>query len=218
MTKTLAFDVYGTLIDTHSVTTLLQEWIGDNASVFSQTWRNKQLEYSFRIGLMKQYQPFTVCTREALDYACEFHQVTLSLEQRVQLLESYRRLPAFPEVRPALEALKQRGYKMVAFSNGERSAVESLLQHAEIMDCFDDVVSCEAIESYKPDPSVYQYLLDKTSTVPEQTWLVSSNSFDVIGAISSGLKAVWVKRNSLAILDPWGVEPTRVIATLHDLD
>ena len=52
MATTLAFDVYGTLINTHGVLSLLDDMIGDNAQAFSNTWREKQLEYSFRRGLM----------------------------------------------------------------------------------------------------------------------------------------------------------------------
>lgn len=60
---TIAFDVYGTLIDTDGVVSRLREWIGSQADVFSQTWRSKQLEYSFRRGFMRRYENFAVCTR-----------------------------------------------------------------------------------------------------------------------------------------------------------
>ena len=70
MVTTLAFDVYGTLIDTHGVVTLLEELVGDKAKEFSRTWRDKQLEYSFRKGLMQNYETFAVCTSQALDYTC----------------------------------------------------------------------------------------------------------------------------------------------------
>ena len=61
---TIAFDVHGTLIDTDGVVSRLREWIGSQADVFSQTWRSKQLEYSFRRGLMRRYENFAVCTRQ----------------------------------------------------------------------------------------------------------------------------------------------------------
>ena len=66
MATTLAFDVYGTLINTHGVVSLLENMIGDNAHAFSTTWREKQLEYSFRRGLMQNYVLFSVCTEQAL--------------------------------------------------------------------------------------------------------------------------------------------------------
>ncbi|MEC8428964.1 MAG: haloacid dehalogenase type II, partial [Pseudomonadota bacterium] len=68
MSSVLAFDVYGTLINTHGLVGQLETLVGDRARQFSQTWRDKQLEYAFRKGLMQNYQNFAVCTRQALDY------------------------------------------------------------------------------------------------------------------------------------------------------
>jgi len=69
MAITLGFDIYGTLIDPHGVSVKLGELIGDRAPEFSKLWREKQLEYTFRRGLMRDYENFPVCTRNALDYA-----------------------------------------------------------------------------------------------------------------------------------------------------
>ena len=88
MTTTLAFDVYGTLIDTHGVVTALQKTVGDQALQFSQTWRDKQLEYSFRRGLMQNYQSFSVCTRQALDYTCARFKAPLTDDEKRDLLDS----------------------------------------------------------------------------------------------------------------------------------
>lgn len=82
MAITLAFDAYVTLINTHGVVATLEKWIGDQAGAFSQTWRDKQLEYSFRRGLMLNYQPFSVCTRDALEYSCQLYNIHLSDEQK----------------------------------------------------------------------------------------------------------------------------------------
>ncbi len=73
MATVLAFDVYGTLIDTHGVVTELEERLGASgkaelAAEFSRRWRDKQLEYSFRRGLMGAYVAFSQCTREALEF------------------------------------------------------------------------------------------------------------------------------------------------------
>ena len=66
MTVALAFDIYGTLIDPHGVVKQLQQAVGDGAAEFSRVWREKQLEYTWRRGLMRRYVDFGVCTRQAL--------------------------------------------------------------------------------------------------------------------------------------------------------
>jgi len=63
MTHALAFDIYGTLIDPHGVVDELRQLLGDKAPEFSRVWREKQLEYTWRRGLMRRYEDFGVCTR-----------------------------------------------------------------------------------------------------------------------------------------------------------
>ena len=217
MAITLAFDVYGTLIDTHGIVAALEKHVANKAAEFSRVWREKQLEYSFRRGLMRNYQNFAVCTSNALDYTCARFQAPLSRKEREKLLNSYRVLPAFYDVAEGLSRAKESGYKIYAFSNGSRDAVESLLKHAGIRDYFVDVVSVDEIKSFKPDPDVYSHFLKRAETSGKDAWLISSNPFDVIGAISSGMRAAWVKRTPDALFDPWGIEPTLTVHSLADL-
>lgn len=218
MSVTLAFDVYGTLIDTQGVVSKLQELVGDKATSFSQTWREKQLEYTFRRGLMQNYQNFSVCTSNALDYTCTFYKENLSIQQRQALLEHYRTLPAFQDVQAGLSQLKEAGYRLYAFSNGSADAVETLLVTAGIRELFLGVISTNDIQSFKPNPAVYHHFLKESNASESNAWLVSSNSFDVIGAISAGMNAAWVRRSQEAIFDPWGIDPTITVASLLELN
>ena len=214
---TLAFDVYGTLIDTHGLLAELEELVGEKAPAFSHTWREKQLEYSFRKGLMRKYEPFSVCTRQALDFTCAVYDANLSPERKEHLLRLYRALPAFADVQECLSRLKSTYFRLFAFSNGEPEALEELLTNAGIRSLFQGVVSVNEIRSFKPNPDVYSYFLDQTGSAPESAWLISSNPFDVIGAVSAGMKSAWVRRSQAAVFDPWGIEPTLTIASLAEL-
>lgn len=216
MKKVIAFDVYGTLINTQGVLVLLEGMIKDKALLFSELWRSKQLEYSFRRGLMKRYESFSVCTEDALSYTCDVLKVDLTHEQKRQLLSSYETLSAFDDVEKGLSQLHQK-YQLIAFSNGEKATVEGLLNRANIGMYFTDIVSAEEVETFKPSPDVYQHLLHRIGARFDQTWLVSSNPFDVIGAKSFGLNTVWVKRSVDVVFDPWCIEPDAVIKSLDDL-
>jgi len=218
MSITLAFDVYGTLIDTHGVVAELQEIVGDKAEEFSCTWRDKQLEYSFRRGLMQNYENFAVCTSNALDYTCTYYKAPLSREQKNKLLGVYRVLPTYKDVKEGLARLKAVNFRIFAFSNGSADAVEMLLATAGISDFFLGIVSVDDLKSFKPNPAVYSYFLRKSGASGNSTWLISSNPFDVIGAISAGMRAAWVRRSREAIFDPWGIEPTITVSSLYDLD
>ena len=214
---TLAFDVYGTLIDTHGVVSLLEKMIGDKAKSFSNTWRDKQLEYSFRRAAMQNYVTFAQCTIQALEYTCLYYKIVLSDEQKADLMAIYAVLPAFDEVKEALNKFKEKGFRLFAFSNGKKEAVELLLDNAGIKEMFLDIVSVDDLRTFKPSPSVYAHFLRTAEVKGEEAWLISSNPFDVTGSISAGLKSAWIQRSSEAIFDPWEIQATIKVNSLLEL-
>jgi 2-haloacid dehalogenase len=218
MPMTLAFDVYGTLIDTHGVVEKLQGMVGDKARAFSQTWRDKQLEYSFRRGLMQLYEDFAICTRDALNYTCAVHNTPLSNAQQQELMNLYRTLPAFDDVKEGLGLLSGAGHRLFAFSNGSAEAVKTLLCAADIDSYFLDIVSVEELRSFKPNPAVYSHFLRRSNSSGCDAWLISSNPFDVIGAISAGMRSAWVRRSEEQVFDPWDIEPTLKVSNLRELE
>lgn len=217
MNTTIAFDIYGTLIDTQGISQKLFTIIGDPATEFAHRWREKQLEYTFRRGLMRRYGTFATCTSQALDYTDQLFATNISSTDKQALMDAYKTLPAFADVTQNLILAEKAGFRLFAFSNGSKSAVEQLLRSAGIRSYFEGVVSVDSLQTFKPNPDVYQYCLDTTSSRPENSWLVSSNPFDVIGAISAGMKAAWLQRNPEALFDPWEITPTLTLKNLSQL-
>ncbi|SFR48115.1 2-haloacid dehalogenase [Marinobacter gudaonensis] len=216
MTPTLAFDVYGTLVDPMGMSRLLAEDAGDRAEAVAALWREKQLEFSFRKGLMKVYEDFGACTRQALRYAMATHKLPLAEERENALMAAYLSLPAFDDALPALKSLKG-DYSLFAFSNGSYPALEKVLGHNQLLDQFDGLVSVDDIKSFKPDPAVYTHARRATGAWDKPLCLVSSNAWDVIGARAAGLLAVWVKRDPDKVFEDWGIQPSAVINSLSEL-
>ncbi len=217
MTTTLAFDVYGTLIDPFGISQRLQSIAGEQTPAFAQMWRDKQIEYLFRRGLGRDYRPFSVCTSQALDYTALQMQVELSTADKQDLLAQYRELPAYEEVADALRQLKDDGCRNYAFSNGEPDDLAGLLAHAGLDAALDGIVSVHDLQSFKPDPAVYSHFLQQTGATKQETWLVSGNPFDVIGAHMAGWRTAWVKRDPTAVFDPWDIEPDAIITDINEL-
>ncbi len=212
MTTTLAFDVYGTLIDPLGISARLEAIAGEKAPSLTQLWRDKQIEYLFRRALGRDYQPFSVCTSQALEFASRQLHIDLSDADREALLDNYRELPAYDEVPEALRQLKRAGFLNYAFSNGEPEDLARLLADAELDASLEGIVSVHDVRSFKPDPAVYEHFTQVTGAAAADTWLVSGNPFDVIGGHKAGWKTVWVKRTPAVQFDPWGVEPDAVVA------
>ena len=92
-----------------------------------------------------------------------------------------------------------------------------MLEAAGISELFEGVVSADDIKTFKPNPGVYSHFLRQAHSTGANTWLISSNPFDVIGALSHGMRAAWIQRSNEAIFDPWELEPTITACDLHDL-
>jgi 2-haloacid dehalogenase len=86
-----------------------------------------------------------------------------------------------------------------------------------VLSSFEAVVSVDDIKTFKPNPDVYDYLVSRGGSPCGETWLISANPFDVIGAKSAHLRAAWVKRSPEAVFDPWEFEPDIVISDLLEL-
>lgn len=218
MPGAIGFDIYGTLVDPLEMNEHLRPVVGEElADRFSELWRNKQIEYTFRRALMRQYEDFGVCTRQALVHTASVLGADLSEEEQERLIEEYQNLRPFPDVITGIEALKSKGHTLVAFSNGVEATARTLLQRAGVLPHLGGVISVDDLKTFKPNPEVYHYLARRLDTAPSETWLVSSNPFDVIGAKAAGLMAAWIKRKPDAQFDPWEIEPDLVAPDLEAL-
>jgi 2-haloacid dehalogenase len=217
MATGLALDVYGTLVNPLGMSDYLRPFAATQADRMAELWRAKQLEYTFRRAAMNYYADFDICTRQALEWVAATLEIHLTGEQITQALEDYQRLPAYRDTLAGLASLKANGYMLHAFSNGVESSLKTLLGHAGILSQLDGVVSVDEIRTFKPDPRVYHHVARRLGRAPSDTWLVSSNSFDVIGAKTAGLKAAWIRRAGGLVFDSWGIAPDLIARDLNDL-
>jgi len=215
--EALAFDMYGTLVDPLRIWTRLEQYLPEGSAVrAAEIWRQKQLEYSFRLTVMEQYEDFEQVTRKALDYALAAVSGQLTNEQKQQLMMQYNDLALFPDVQGGLEQLQAKGHTMVVFSNGSPAMLSAIMQAAHLERYFQGFVSVDEIKMYKPSPKVYQLVANKLQRPIGEVRLISSNPFDVIGATNAGMQATWVNR-SHGLFDTLGERPAMVVATLEEL-
>ena len=62
------FDALGTLLDFHSVAAQSRDDLVDKADQGSNSWRKKQLQYSWFQSLMQKFVPLWQVTIDALDF------------------------------------------------------------------------------------------------------------------------------------------------------
>ncbi len=209
------FDAYGTLFDVHSAVRRHADAIGQRSVALSETWRQKQLEYSWIRALSGRYRDFAALTEDALEFAL----ATVAPEHaglKRALLDAYRQLDAYPEVRAALARLKATGARTAILSNGTPAMLAAAIESAGIGDLIDAVFSVDALRTYKTDPRVYAFAADQLQLAPEAISFQSSNRWDIAGAVAAGFRAVWINRAGQRDEYP-DLAPAAVVDTLASL-
>lgn len=209
------FDAYGTLFDVHAAIARHREAVGPEADRLSDLWRTKQLEYTWTLTLAGRFVDFWTLTERALDHALARHP-SVDPAVRSRLLDAYRVLNAYADARATLDALKARGERTAILSNGTLRMLAGVVEAAGLGDALDAVLSVEAVRLYKPRPEVYQMVLDTFAVAPRDVVFVSSNRWDVMGAVAFGFRAVWINRAGLPEEYP-ELAPIRVLRSLAAL-
>ena len=215
--KAIAFDAYGTLFDVFSVTALGEELFPGKGDALAQLWRLKQLQYSMLRSLMGRYRDFWQLTEDGLVYAAKSLRLDLTADKRARLLEAYLTLAAFPDVKPGLAALKERGLRLAILSNGEPRMLESAARSAGIVDLLDAILSVEEVKIFKPSPRVYQLAPERLRVRPAELGFVSSNCWDVAGAASTGLETFWIQRRAAEPPEELGFTADHTVSTITEL-
>jgi 2-haloacid dehalogenase len=214
MARAFVFDAYGTLFDVHAAIARHRTAAGPDADRFSETWRAKQLEYTWTLTLAGRYVEFWTLTQRALDFAfAKFPSVDRALKSK--LLDAYLTLDAFPDAQAALRELKARGHSTAILSNGSPDMLRSAVSTAKLAGGLDAVLSVDAIRIYKPRPEVYALASAHFKLAPADIVFVSSNRWDVMGAHAFGFRTAWVNRANAP--EEYEARPGAVLADLSGL-
>ena len=187
------FDAYGTLFDVHSAVGRHRARIGDAADSVSATWRSKQLQYTWLRSLMDRWTPFSEVTEDSLDFALDEAGIADDALRR-DLLDAYRSLECYPEVKGVLDALRGGGMRTAILSNGSREMLDAAVASAGLGSRLDEVLSVDDAGVFKPHPDVYRLPCDRLGVRPEAVCFMSSNAWDAAGAATFGFRVVWVNR------------------------
>jgi len=195
--RAIVFDAYGTLFDVASAAARQRDVLGERHVALSRLWRQKQLEYTWLRTLMGRHADFRQVTADALDYALEA--LVLPAELRDRLLDIYLRLDAYPDARPALEQLRERGLRTAILSNGTPEMLTATVANAKLDALLEPVLSVESVGLFKPVPAVYQLAVDRLGLETAQIGFVSANGWDAAGAAAFGFRTVWINREGVPV-------------------
>ena len=209
--KAIIFDAYGTLFDVNSAAEKCKGKIGDKWEDFANYWRTTQLEYTWLRSLMNRHKDFWKITEDSLDKSMKFFKIDNSM--RNDLLDLYKELSPFSEVKETLNKLKKKDFKLAILSNGTPSLLGNLVKNNNLENIFDDIFSVEEVGIFKPDSKVYELPVNKYNIKKDEILFLSANTWDVSGGGNYGYNSVWVNRNK-NIFDNLDYQP---LDEIHDL-
>ena len=212
--KAIVFDAYGTLFDVNSAAEKCKGKIGDKWEGFANFWRTTQLEYTWLRSLMKRHKDFWQVTEDSLDKSMKTFSIDSSMKN--ELLDLYKKLSPYSEVKGVLNSLKEKKYKLAILSNGTPALLNELVKSNNLENIFDDLFSIEEVGTYKPDSKVYDMPIKKYQIKTDEIAFLSANSWDVSGGGNYGYNAIWVNRNK-NIFDNLDYKPKNEVSDLTQL-
>ena len=212
--KAIIFDAYGTLFDVNSAAEKCKGKIGDKWEDFANFWRTTQLEYTWLRSLMNRHKDFWQVTEDSLDKSMKVFEIDKSLKN--ELLDLYKILFPYPEVKETLKKLREKKYKLSILSNGTPALLNELVKSNNLQNLFDDIFSIEDVGIFKPSSKVYDIPIKKYKIKKEEVAFLSSNTWDVCGGGNYGYNSIWVNRNN-SVFDMLDYMPKAEIKNLSEL-
>ena len=213
-TKSVVFDAYGTLFDVNSAAEKCKDKIGSKWEAFANFWRTTQLEYTWLRSLMDRHKNFWDVTEDSLDKSMRVFNINKSMKN--ELLNLYKILSPYPEVRGVLEDLKKKNFKLAILSNGTPALLDELVASNKLNNLFDDLFSIEEVKVYKPDSRVYEIPVKKYNVKASEITFLSANTWDVSGGGNFGFNSIWVNRHN-SVFDNLDFQPKYEISNLTQL-
>jgi 2-haloacid dehalogenase len=214
MPRVIVFDVNETLLDLAALDPVFAEIFGDGS--LRRAWFG-QVVQSALVGIITNtYADFSEVGQAALTMLAARHGRALSAREREAVRQGMRALPLHPDVRPALERLREAGFRLAALTNNPSAVVEAQLANAGLRDLLELALSADGVRRLKPAPEPYRMAAERLGVAIEQVRLVAAHAWDVAGAQRAGCAAAFVARPGM-VLDPLVPRPDIIGADLREV-
>jgi 2-haloacid dehalogenase len=214
--KAIAFDAF-TIFDPRPVFALVNSLYPDKGMAFNNSWRTAQFEYTWLRTTADRYKDFCQVTEDALVFAAKKNAVSLAMNDRKKIMDSYLNLNVWPDVLPTLNALKEMGIRLCFLSNMTAEMLSANSKIAKLEGYFEQSLSTDRVRAFKPSPVAYQMGIDALKLKKEEIAFAAFAGWDAVGAKWFGYPTFWVNRQNMpldelsAIPDGTGIDLTGLI-------
>jgi 2-haloacid dehalogenase len=195
--KLLSFDVFGTLIAIRdgsypAFKSILRDAGGLHIDVktFWEHWEERNIAHYWQ-----PYRRYRDICEQSLADTFEHYRLTGTSNLISRYFDSFSTLRLYPDVEPTLERLASR-YRLALVSNID----DDLLAMTPLRREFNLVCTAERAQGYKPDGTLFRYLMANAGCSPEEILHSGQSQFtDLVGAKPLGLMVAWINRRSVTL-------------------
>ena len=214
MKKAVFFDMNETLLNLSLLKVQFDKHFDDKYVL--KYWFTKLLYSSTIMGIMDEYINFGELADVALENLFLENNKPLSSKIKAEILGEFRKLPAYEDVRPALDILRENDIRVIAVSNSSLAMIKEQLTNAGIIDLFDCYYSVDNVEKYKPFKDIYLSAAKQEGLKTEDIVMVATHDWDLFGAKKAGLSTAYIKRKE-EIYHPYYLQADFKDSNLSDL-
>ncbi len=203
----VAFDAVGTLIYPDPPVAEVYARVGKKyGSRLSEQEIRKRFRDAFRAVYSGSLTPTDelmerFCWREIVLRVFDFRDLKKTEDCFEELFDHFAKPDAwrsYTDVGETLNQLAQRGLQLVLASNFDRRVHPIFDGHAELAPLKTRIISSE-VGFHKPAPDYYRALVERAGVAPPEMLMVGDDwENDIIGAMESGLEAVYLDRSPKA--------------------
>ncbi|KAF2109219.1 (S)-2-haloacid dehalogenase IVA [Lophiotrema nucula] len=218
------FDFMGTCLDWCSaVTAGLPSTIPETERRdFALQWRVsyfRENEARLKVGLPTEDIDQTLARTldrmlESDEYASLASHFSPTAKEKV--IASWHEQPAWPDVAPALQQLRDLGLEVFVHANGTTRLQLDLIRSSGLQ--FDLLMSSQMLGQIKPAPEPYLKGAGLVKRKPEEVVMVAAHVSDVRGARAVGMRAIYIKRSTDDIHEDLSQVDTEFDVALDGMD
>jgi 2-haloacid dehalogenase len=201
-----------TLLDLQALDPHFERVFGDAA--VRRAWFAQMLQSAMVATITDVYADFGAIGGAALDMTAARQGITVSAEDRQQILGGIRTLPPHPDIRESLERLRSAGLRLAALTNSTAQVANAQLNNAGLADLFEQILSADSVQRLKPAPEPYRMAAEHLGIELGNLRLIAAHAWDVAGAMRAGCTAAFVARPGM-VLDPLVKRPDVVGADMR---
>jgi len=191
--RAVAFDAL-TIFDARSLDAAAETWFPGKGQEVAALWKVKLFDYCWLRTLNRRYADFRQVAGDSLRFTLAAKGLEAETDAVEAMVGTFSRMTIWPDSAQALTRMKEAGLRLAYLSNLTEAMLKASDEAAGIAHLFEDRLSTDRVQAYKPDPRAYAMGEARFDLPRSQVLFAAFGGWDYAGAKSFGLETFWINR------------------------